>query len=133
MKSFRILILEDDPVLNDIYFKALNAKGYQVDSAQSMEAARSLINSNPYDVFLCDVRIGKQHGTDLLVEYKDLFATNGTQTVVASAFGQYRFEIEEIDKELFLEKPVSLATLTSLIDRLVNDNRMVNGTTFAIS
>ncbi|MDH3943843.1 MAG: response regulator, partial [Anaerolineae bacterium] len=52
--SNRILVMDDDPGLRNVYRKALRHKGFDVDLASTINEAREYIESNQYGVFICD-------------------------------------------------------------------------------
>jgi DNA-binding NtrC family response regulator len=114
----RILIMEDDLGLRRIYTKALKKSHYRVDEAPSLQTARELLNKNQYDIFICDIHMGRERGTDLLSEFGDKLDESNTQVVMCSAYGQYRYLTEEMGADYFLEKPISLGTLLTLVKRL---------------
>lgn len=120
--SCRILILEDDDGLRRIYQKALGkADTYHVDLAATLDEARNLLDSGDYDILISDMRIGRDRATDLLKEYKARFETSGIKVVMCSAFGQYRHLPDDVDH--FLEKPISLDVLVSLVSELAKERR----------
>lgn len=114
----RILILEDDHGLRQIFGRALRKSGYTVDEASTIQAARDQLNTGDYDIFICDIQIGRERGLDLLAEYHQKFDQTGTRVVLCSAYGQYRSRIEEMGVDFFLEKPISLTTLLTLADSI---------------
>ena len=117
-KNHRILIMEDDRGLRRSYSKALRKTRYQVDEAATIQAARNLLESNDYEIFVCDIHMGRDRGTDLLIEFQEKFDRNGTQVVMCSEYGQYRYMSEEMGVDFFLEKPISLGALLTLVNRL---------------
>lgn len=117
-KQRRILIMEDDRGLRQIYTKALRKSRYQVDGAATIQAARKLLQEHVYAIFVCDIYLGRERGTDLLEEFRYQFERHGTQVVMCSEYGHYRYLSEELGFEYFLEKPISLGTLLALIHRL---------------
>lgn len=117
-RSKRILIMEDDLGLRRIYGKALKKSYYQVDEAPTIQMARELLSQNEYDIFICDIHMGRERGTDLLSEFGDRLDAANTQVVMCSAYGQYRYMTEEMGADYFLEKPISLGTLLTLVSRL---------------
>ena len=120
--SCRILVLEDDAGLRRIYQKALEkANAYSVDQAATLEEARGLLDAGDYDILISDMRIGRDRATDLLKEYKTRFETSGIKVVMCSAFGQYRHLPDDVDH--FLEKPISLDVLVSLVSELAKERR----------
>jgi DNA-binding NtrC family response regulator len=116
----RILIMEDDIGLRRIYGKALKKSHYEVHEAPTVQAARELLTKYDYEVFICDIHMGRERGTDVLTEFSAKLEEAGTQVVMCSAYGQYRTLTEEMGADFFLEKPISLGTLLTLINRLMD-------------
>lgn len=114
----RILLMEDDPSQRRLYIKVLHSAGYEVDEAGTMQEARELLRQHHFAVFLCDIHMGQERGTDLLREQGDALRENGTQIIVVSADSQYRSIAEDMGIEFYLEKPISIASLARLMDRL---------------
>jgi len=117
-KQSRILIMEDDRGLRRIYGKALRKTRYLVDEAATIQAARKLLQAHDYAIFVCDIHMGRDRGTDLVDEFREKFDRHGTQVVMCSEYGQYRYMSEEMGVDYFLEKPISLGTLLTLVNRL---------------
>ena len=113
-----VLLMEDDPSQSRLYAKALRKAGYAVYEAGTIHEARDLLARNHFDVFLCDIHMGHERGTDLLREYGEVLRNNGTQIVVVSADPGYRHIAEDLKVEFYLEKPVSIAALVTLVERL---------------
>ena len=116
--SVGILIMEDDSGLRRIYSKALQRSDYQVDEAPTITAARELLKAKEYDIFVCDIHMGRELGTELVAEFGETLKESDTQVVMCSAHGEYRSQTKEMGVEYFLEKPVSLNKLLSLIHSL---------------
>ncbi len=115
----RILVLEDDPQLQDIVQRFLGRMGHQIVSAYSLADGRRLMLERPYDILLCDMRLPDGDGLMLLQEFRDALRQDGTHVVVVSAEPQYTALTEEAGVEFFLTKPVSLQMLGTLVSRLV--------------
>ncbi len=62
----KILLLEDDILLNEIIEEHLQNKGYQIISVYSGDEAEALIYSQKFDLFLFDVNVPVINGFDLL-------------------------------------------------------------------
>jgi DNA-binding NtrC family response regulator len=114
----RILIMEDDRSLRRIYTKALSKSRYQVDEAATIQSARRLLQENQYAIFVCDIHMGRDLGTELLDEFREKFQRQETHIVMCSEYGHYRYLSEEMGAEYFLEKPIALTTLLTLVNRL---------------
>ena len=114
----RILIMEDSADLRRLYGKAFSKSGYQVYPAATLEEARALLVENHMDVFLCDIHMGNERGTDLLREQAARLSENGTKVIVVSGQAQYRPFCEEMGVDFYMEKPVAIGTLLTLVERL---------------
>lgn len=125
-----ILIMEDDPGLRRIYRKALGREKYSVSLASTIQEGRKLLQERVYDIFICDIHLGRERGTDLVAEQKELLSRNGTQVIIVSAYGQYRMMIDELGADFFLEKPISIRALVTLIQRLINNPESVHAQQF---
>lgn len=117
--QYRVLLLEDDNGLRNIYSRALSKnEAFQVDPAATLAEARALLDQQEYDLLISDIRIGRERATDLLEEYREKFSRRNTKVVMCSAFGQYRDLPTGVDQ--FVEKPISLNDLVRLVSELVS-------------
>lgn len=121
----RVLILEDTASLLRLYSKALLNAGYEVHLAGTLDGARELLDTYRFDVFVCDILLGKELGTDLLMEKRELLSETGTQAVIVSGESQYCSLCDEMGLEFFLQKPISVKSLIDLIDRLAGRSEPV--------
>jgi two-component system OmpR family response regulator len=114
----RVLVMEDDRDLSDIYARSLRRAGYQVYQATTINTARQMLAATRFDIFLCDMHMGTERSFDLLREQRASLVANRTATVVISAEEQYRGRCEEIGIEFFLSKPIEMKHMITLISRL---------------
>lgn len=114
----RVLVMEDDDHLRRLYDKTLRHKGYNVHSAATIQEARELLVQHRFDAFLCDIHMGKDRGTDLLREQRARLSQDGTQVIMVSGEAQYRSMCEEMGVGFYLEKPVALSTVLTIVERL---------------
>lgn len=122
----RILVMEDDADLRRLYCKALQRAGYETRCAATMEEARDLLEQIRFDLFLCDIHMGKGRGTDLLRDYSKELFSSGAQVVMISGEVHYRSTCEELGVDFFLEKPVAISTLVALADRLTARHTLIS-------
>ncbi|MBO5560097.1 MAG: response regulator transcription factor [Firmicutes bacterium] len=74
----RILIVEDEPNLNNVIAKRLKKEGYSVDSAFDGETALEYINTVEYNAIVMDLMIPHKNGLEVIREMR----TNGNKTPV---------------------------------------------------
>lgn len=118
------MVMEDDTRLRNVFTRALQAAGYEVHQAAAVEEAQALLSKHEFDVLICDIHVGKSRGTDLLREHGEMLLNSGGQIVMVSGYPRYRAVCEEMGADFFLEKPVSIKTLVTLMDRLTRAPRV---------
>jgi DNA-binding response OmpR family regulator len=69
-QKVKILIVEDDPFISDIYSVELENKGYEVVLAVDGEEAMQKINSGAFSLVLLDILMPKKDGFSVLNEIK---------------------------------------------------------------
>ena len=74
----KILVVDDDNLVNDFFEAALRKLGFDVKTAGSAETALSLIHEIEFDVILSDVKMPGMNGIDLLKQVK----TEAADTVI---------------------------------------------------
>ncbi len=115
----KVLLLEDELMLQSAIAEYLEDMGYMVDAFEDGEDAYKTILENSYDLFIFDINIPSIDGLSLLekLQKKKIFIP----TIFISAITQ----IEQISKayELgcydYLKKPFHLKELTLHIERLL--------------
>lgn len=118
LPAIRVLVMEDAHDLRRLYSKALEKVGYKVYQATTLQEARDLLTERRFDVFLCDIHMGGDCGTDLLREQQAILSAAGTQVVMVSGDARYRDVCEEMGIDFYIEKPVAIPLLITLVDRL---------------
>ncbi len=114
----RILVLEDDESLLNLYRKVFQKSGHIVQTAQTLTDANNLLGRENFDMFLCDVRIDKSFGVDLLLIWRDKLLKNKTRVVVVSGDPWYRQMSEKVGADFFFRKPIEMSVLIDLANNL---------------
>ncbi|MEA3273192.1 MAG: response regulator transcription factor [Patescibacteria group bacterium] len=70
-KLKKVLIVEDDPFISDIYMVELENQGYEVDLAPDGDKAMEKLNQNSFDLMLLDILMPQKDGFAVLKELKD--------------------------------------------------------------
>ncbi len=129
MASRRILIIDDEEGVRTSLGLILEDEGYRVHTAEDAAAALHLVERESFDVVLCDVRMPKRSGLDLL---PDLVRHQPEATVlVMSAYGEVDQAIEAVRRGAwdYLSKPFQTEELLLTIrkaeerERLRRENR----------
>jgi DNA-binding response OmpR family regulator len=70
-KKIKILVVENDIFISEMYNVKLSSSGFDVDMAEDGEEALKKIASDDYDVILLDIIMPKINGWDVLEKIKD--------------------------------------------------------------
>ncbi len=115
-----ILILDDNDHIRRLFSRALEQSGYKTYPIATLQEARDLLAQRRFDVFLCDIHVGADRGTDLLREQSGRLNQAGTHVIMVSADPRYRSLCAEMGIEFYMEKPVAIAPLITLVNRLTS-------------
>lgn len=78
-----ILLIEDDPTLQEAYSFMLQARGHEVASAYNGEEGLALALKKPYDLILLDIHMPVMDGWEFLTRYQPKL-TDSTKIIVFS-------------------------------------------------
>ena len=70
-EAMRLLVVEDDRLLNNTLCYNLSAAGYTVDAAMSKSAAVNFCEAQDYDLIVLDVNLPDGNGFDFCTEIKE--------------------------------------------------------------
>jgi DNA-binding response OmpR family regulator len=68
----KILLVEDDPFLIDIYQKKLKDSGFKVEVAKDGERALEILKEKNFDLMLLDIVLPKIDGWKILEELREM-------------------------------------------------------------
>lgn len=71
MSNYRILVVDDDPLVCKGLKFNLEQAGYRVSTASTSFAARELANRNPFDAAILDIGLPDDNGLDLCRQLKE--------------------------------------------------------------
>ncbi|XOV93679.1 MAG: sigma-54-dependent transcriptional regulator [Bacteroidota bacterium] len=107
----KILIVDDEKSIRETLKEILEYEKYEVSEAENGEAAWEELSKNSYDVVLCDIKMPKMDGMELL----DKAVNEGIDTpfIMISAHGTIETAVEATKKGAydFIQKPPDLNRL----------------------
>jgi len=119
MSSPRLLVVDDDPNLVDFVVAALQTSNVRVESAASGEEALERVRERPPDAMLLDVVLPQIDGLETLRRIR----REGFEMpiVVITSHGSPETTIQAMEEGAwdYLAKPLHVAELTDLVERLV--------------
>jgi CheY-like chemotaxis protein len=78
----KILIVEDDKSLQDVYAEVLRGDGHEIETADDGEVALSKMNQGGWDLVLLDIVLPKINGIDIMQQMVNNPPTNPNKSVV---------------------------------------------------
>lgn len=120
-RPFRILLVEDDPLLRDIFGSTLASQGHEVETASDGLNALWRVREGGYDLVLCDYRLPEINGPAMARLVRDLMDTAARPALIAlTGAPASLIDREALPGSAFDEvvaKPVNLGTLVSIVQR----------------
>ncbi|NMM37127.1 MAG: sigma-54-dependent Fis family transcriptional regulator [Glaciimonas sp.] len=127
MVSPRILVVDDEADLRELLEITLIRMGLDVDSADSLNAARALLAQQQYALVLTDMRLPDGLGIELVSEVTS--ACKNTPIAVITAFGSAENAVAALKAGAFdyVSKPVALEQLRLLVRSALRLDGTVTG------
>ena len=128
-ESQRILIVDDEAPLRDIFSKGLSRNGYSCDTAGSADEANNLLRVEEFDLVLLDISMPGKTGVSLLATLSKSFPdmaiimVRGNDDLETATFAMRQ------GADDYLAKPVPISLLVYRIEKallrraLVLENR----------
>jgi DNA-binding response OmpR family regulator len=121
----RILVVDDEPDITFTLRAELEGGGFDVDSFTDPELALSSFKLGLYDLVLIDIMMPKMDGFELYERLKTV--DPNVKVCFLTASEMYLEEIREVEhstlnKDLFLQKPISTDDLIMNINKKINSN-----------
>ena len=117
----KILVIDDERPIRSTLKEILEFEKFKVDDAEDGKTGFELIKNNKYDIILCDIKMPKMDGIEVLEESMKI----GIETpfVMISGHGNVETAVEAIKKGAFdfIQKPLDLnrilVTLRNALDK----------------
>jgi two-component system nitrogen regulation response regulator NtrX len=107
----KILVIDDEKAIRNTLKEVLEYEKHEVDLAEDGPTGLELFSSNSYDIVLCDIKMHKMDGIEVLEKIMEVSTV--TPVVMISGHGNIDTAVEAIKKGAydFLEKPLDLNRL----------------------
>ena len=117
MASGTILIVDDEPNIRRALRLVLEPEGYALLDAESGEAALKLLEAEPVDLGIFDIRLGGMTGLDLLSKARELW--RDLPVVVVSGHAEAPDIVTAMKRGAadFLQKPLDRDRVLVTVDR----------------
>ena len=121
----KVLIIDDEKAIRGSLREILEYEKYTVEEAENGEEGLGMMANNPYDLVLCDIKMPKMDGMEVL-ESAYASGFNG-QFVMISAHGTIETAVEATKKGAFdfIQKPPDLNRLLVTIKNALDKSELV--------
>ncbi|MEX2593126.1 MAG: sigma-54 dependent transcriptional regulator [Anditalea sp.] len=125
----KILIIDDEKVIRDTLKEILEYEKYQIFEAQDGEEGVEMIESQDFDLVLCDVKMPKMDGIEVLDKVNAM--EKQPQFIMISAHGSIETAVEATKKGAFdfIPKPPDLNRLLLTVRNALEKNNLLTETT----
>ena len=107
--TMRILVVEDDRLLNHTLCYNLNTAGYTVDSALTKSVAGSFLTKQDYDLIVLDVNLPDGNGFDFCREVKERRPDTAIIFLTANDMESDMLKGYELGAEDYVTKPFPMS------------------------
>jgi DNA-binding NtrC family response regulator len=123
-----ILIIDDEKSIRNVLKDILQHEGYQVDEAPDGEQGIKQFSSKSYDLVLCDIKMPKVDGMDVLQQIMEM--NPEVPVIMISGHGTIETAVEAVKKGAFdfISKPPDLNRLLITIRNALDKNTLVKET-----
>ncbi len=107
----KILVIDDEKSIRNTLKDILGFEGYQVELAENGKAGIASVQSNDFDIILCDIKMPEIDGLEVLEQIRKIKPES--TVVMISGHGTIDTAVEAIKKGAFdfIEKPLDLNRL----------------------
>lgn len=119
LMKFKILIIDDEQNIRDIFSMLLEEQGYEVETAEKGTDGLEKIKTFKPDLLLLDMNLPDISGIEVLAQVKVLHPE--TEAIIITAFGTIKNAVEATRQGAYdyLEKPIDNDELLLLISRVL--------------
>ena len=124
----KILVIDDERAIRNTLKEVLEYEKYEVDLAEDGPTGLDMFSSNSYDVVLCDIKMAKMDGIEVLDKIAETSAD--IPVIMISGHGNIDTAVEAIKKGAydFLEKPLDLNRLLITIRNAMDKSTLITQT-----
>jgi DNA-binding NtrC family response regulator len=123
IRSYKVLIIEDELALRKSLVKLLELRNYHVDEVENYDSAINKLRSSNYDIYLLDLRLPDGSGSQILKKHKSKLSG---KTIIMTAHATIPSAVDAIKSGAFyyLEKPLDEELLFIQMDKIIEITKL---------
>lgn len=119
MKCLKILLFEDDDLLQRLQIKLFDSMGHRTTGVENCESGLNVLKNQSFDIILMDINMPGMNG----IECTRSIQSMGIKTPIIALSGHDRESTQgecfEAGMSAFLEKPTNKTNFNALISELL--------------
>lgn len=120
----RILVVDDEAIARQNLMHVLGREGWDVDGAADAAQATELLNANPYQLVLTDLRMPGLDGLSLLRSIKERDNTVEVIVITAHASAGSAVEAMRAGAFFYIEKPFRIADVRKIVHEALEKGQL---------
>ena len=124
----RILIIDDEASIRRTLREVLEYEGFKIDEAGDGRAGLKAALNNPYDVVLCDIKMPKLDGMELLEEVMQHVPDLPVVMITGHGNEETAFEAAKKGAYDFIQKPIDLNRVLLTVRNAMDKSQLVTET-----
>ena len=123
--DFRILVVDDEPMIREILRETLEQEGHRVSEAENGKVACDMIGTEGFDLVLTDVKMPVMDGFTLMKNLGDL--TDEIPIIVITSFSDIDVAVDAIrlGSYDYIVKPFNISQVTISVRRALERRRLL--------
>ncbi|MCL6097187.1 MAG: response regulator [Bacteroidetes bacterium] len=114
-----VLVVDDETLICWALRSALMKKGFEVITATSFKEGIREISSRNFDVLIADLKLDESDGFNLIIEARSKNPLMKAIIITAFSNDNSRHKADELDVNLFVEKPLNLSEMVHSVSLLI--------------
>ncbi|MGH9869924.1 MAG: response regulator [Candidatus Polarisedimenticolia bacterium] len=119
--SAKVLVVDDEENLCLLYREELESEGYRVKTAQDATVAMKILEEDPPDVVVMDIRMPRMDGIEAMG--KMLSRRNDLPVILNSAYSSYKDDFRSWPASAYVIKSSDLSELKKAIRNVLEPPR----------
>lgn len=115
MEPGRVLLVDDDPVFSRVLARALQQRGFMVETAQDLQQGQASIAAHTPDFAILDLNVGGASGLRLIAPLKD--ANPHSRILILTGYASIATAVDAIKlgADQYLSKPVEVDAIVKAL------------------
>lgn len=113
----KILVIEDEKALRELYKLEFEDMGYAVETAETSEDGFDILKNTQFDLLILDIKLPGTDGLSKLDEEIEMLRKKGVKVIINSAYASYKESFKSWAADEFIVKSADLSQLKETIHK----------------